>query len=916
MSRRRLIPLALILLLVAGTLISAGMVLRYERQDAERSGRVAAERAAAVTELAFETAAGSLAGTAGLLDASASVESPEFAAYARRVLGRGGLSSVGWLERVPASGRAAYEARTGLTITDRSPLGSRPAAARPELFPLTLLATEVDLGDVLGADASSGAQRRSALERAAASDTMVMTAPLPLFGFGERGLLLSRPVYLSGEAPEGAAARRADLRGFVVGAYRIDTLMAAVRGAVGRDTPVEIREDDVLVSAPAAGAADGSAVAIEVGGRRWTVRAGRPPVPWGPSALLLAGGLLVTLLATVLLAVVARRDAFATAAVRRATGELRESRRSHRALTENSPDIVARFDRDMRCTYMNPAITAVTGLPPEAFLGRTGAAAGAPAELAGSWDEAMRRAFAGEEQVEVAVPFRSPDGPRWLQSRLAPERDAEGVITDVLVVTRDVTRQTLAERALRSSEDRYRSLIATLSDGVVVVDGEGRIASSNPAAEAILGLSPAELAGRGPVDARWKAVREDGSGYPAEHHPAVRTLRTGAPVDGEVMGVHRPDGGLVWLSVSTRPRDDDDGKRTVTVCFTDITARVEAEREQAAVHRVAMRVAAHADTADVLDLVAREASALIGAEAAGVIRFDDALREGTLVGVHGPAPRTAVAGAVIDLRAPTATGRVAATGAVARLDDADGHPNALIPDERATTAVAAPIRVGDRLWGALTAATTRDDAPIAPGAADRLAHLCEPVALAIMSSEARDRLATLAGTDDLTGLPNRRTFTKALAAEIARARRDGRDVSLVMLDIDHFKRVNDRHGHPAGDRVLVSVATELFANVREGEVVARVGGEEFAWIVPGTDGARAVEAAERVRRHMSSVVFDGVGTITLSMGVCDLREAGTAQELMRLADAALYRAKEAGRDRIVRHLPAAEPAMAGPRGRV
>jgi diguanylate cyclase (GGDEF)-like protein len=242
---------------------------------------------------------------------------------------------------------------------------------------------------------------------------------------------------------------------------------------------------------------------------------------------------------------------------------------------------------------------------------------------------------------------------------------------------------------------------------------------------------------------------------------------------------------------------------------------------------------------------------------------------------------------------------VARTGSPARADG--GAPSA----------VAVPVIVDGAPWGSLCVASARP-APLPAGSEALLTRLAELAALSIMSASARDQMATLAATDHLTGLWNRRAFQERLAAELERARRYDRPLALVMIDIDHFKRINDVHGHPVGDRVLIEVASRLFATVREGEVVARVGGEEFAWILPETDGDGAVAAAERVRAAISAQTFTGVGRLTVSLGVCDLDEGETASELVRLADRALYQAKADGRDRVVR---AAPEVVAGATGR-
>jgi diguanylate cyclase (GGDEF)-like protein len=168
----------------------------------------------------------------------------------------------------------------------------------------------------------------------------------------------------------------------------------------------------------------------------------------------------------------------------------------------------------------------------------------------------------------------------------------------------------------------------------------------------------------------------------------------------------------------------------------------------------------------------------------------------------------------------------------------------------------------------------------------------------------RDREARyqrLASTDALTGLTNRRVFLEQATRELARSRRYGSPLALILVDLDHFKLVNDRHGHLAGDDVLIHAARTLAGELRDVDVIARHGGEEFAILLPETDAAGAAGVAERSRRRLAetSVAIDGVAVrVTASMGVASGVGAGTLDELLRRADAALYRAKDAGRDRV------------------
>jgi len=167
-------------------------------------------------------------------------------------------------------------------------------------------------------------------------------------------------------------------------------------------------------------------------------------------------------------------------------------------------------------------------------------------------------------------------------------------------------------------------------------------------------------------------------------------------------------------------------------------------------------------------------------------------------------------------------------------------------------------------------------------------------------------LANLALTDALTGLPNRRAFADAMTREIARAQRSNTALSLMMLDVDHFKRLNDTHGHQAGDVVLAKVAAVLRSCLRIGDTPARYGGEEFVVMLPDAGPEGAAIVAERVRAALEATQVAGPQGIVLkataSFGVASLQAGGgkdLAADLLRRADAAMYQAKSMGRNRVV-----------------
>jgi diguanylate cyclase (GGDEF)-like protein len=167
------------------------------------------------------------------------------------------------------------------------------------------------------------------------------------------------------------------------------------------------------------------------------------------------------------------------------------------------------------------------------------------------------------------------------------------------------------------------------------------------------------------------------------------------------------------------------------------------------------------------------------------------------------------------------------------------------------------------------------------------------------------RLAAQSETDPLTGLPNRRGFTERAGAALTAARRQGEPCAVVAFDLDRFKSINDGHGHAAGDVVLRGVGAAIRASVRGGDVSGRMGGEEFALLLPGDDIADAVSVAERLRALVRSTVphpAGGDASVTVSVGVAVVGAGAPPEALdaaLAAADRALYDAKQQGRDRVL-----------------
>ena len=219
----------------------------------------------------------------------------------------------------------------------------------------------------------------------------------------------------------------------------------------------------------------------------------------------------------------------------------------------------------------------------------------------------------------------------------------------------------------------------------------------------------------------------------------------------------------------------------------------------------------------------------------------------------------------------------------------------------ATNVVVAPLVVDGQWLGTLALERGgRSGLRITARTVDLLAQFAAHAGLALRASALRAEVERLADTDALTSLPNRRAFQEALARELAVATRRGEPCALIVLDVDHFKAVNDTYGHPAGDDVLRLVGRALADTARATDVAARYGGEEFVVVVPGCSSAAAMAVAERFRAAVAA--GSGQVRVTVSAGVAAFpADAADPAELVASADAALYRAKRLGRDRSVRY---------------
>ena len=338
--------------------------------------------------------------------------------------------------------------------------------------------------------------------------------------------------------------------------------------------------------------------------------------------------------------------------------------------------------------------------------------------------------------------------------------------------------------------------------------------------------------------------------------------------------------------------------------FLEAGALLRKERQARAratsVARITRIAAARHEPESLLQAVAPELMAASGADR--VILYLKTTRASALSAVAWagttPAEEKKIAAQSLEpassLMAPLMKGRP-----VLFQDEALPPPVHVHPFAEAASLLILPLAVRDQLLGAVSLASRSRFEHFDAAAIEFLGDVAQQVALGVENARLFLALSQMASTDELTQLANRRRFTEALRRELGRARRTGLPLSLILVDVDHLKKVNDTFGHPSGDAAIRHVAAALKEGRRDTDVVARFGGEEFALLLPGTDHLGATRAAERVRVRLSTTLVDTVGQVTASMGVATWPQDGATEErLVWVADQRLYSAKEGGRNRV------------------
>ena len=475
----------------------------------------------------------------------------------------------------------------------------------------------------------------------------------------------------------------------------------------------------------------------------------------------------------------------------------------------------------------------------------------------------------GMHRYDLAYRVVRPDGEiRYVHGRRDARRAPDGTVTHLFGTTQDVTEQRLAEIARREAQELFETAFSQAPIGMALIGLDGRWMKVNRAVCTITGWPQSDLLRRTFQDITHPDDLEADLAQ-------VQRLLAGEITGYQIEKRYLTRGGShIWalLSVSL-VRDAQGQPRHFISQIEDISQRKLAEERLRA---------AEADAR----LQRDHATAIIGAMHDGyaftvdgeIKAVNDALCAVTgfgrdqLVGARIPFPFWAPEqySEMNDLRR-----RVIAEGG-GMIEGTFMRAN------------------GERFEAELTAHPARD-------AAGRTIGFVSTMRDVSAQNRHHRELERLARTDSLTGLANRHVLQESLHREAGRRASDKRQLALVLLDLDLFKQINDEHGHPAGDAVLIEVARRLGMTVRAGEVLARVGGEEFAWLLPASSVSEAIAAADRARAAIASSPFVTAGVLTMSAGVGLMPTPSDGDALYRLADRALYEAKQNGRNRTCCH---------------
>lgn len=484
-----------------------------------------------------------------------------------------------------------------------------------------------------------------------------------------------------------------------------------------------------------------------------------------------------------------------------------------------------------------------------------------------------------------------------------------GQVQGALIIFRDITPGILISRTLKEREEVLRGVFYMLPAGIILMDPFGRIVRINEAARQLLDLGDRELRGEAYPERMWSARDVDGNPIAFADAPFQQALKTGEPVKERLVQLGSAAQPLYAL-ISSNPlliSAGEEGTRMIVTTITDVNRQllVQSKLQTAVllngqINNLLKNILTEMIPEETVDTALRGVCELMKADFALLGLLDDDKKRVTYDYIYG-FPE------IFRGHSRPFAGSISETMFEMRR-------SAIIPDYAASprridacvragakTFLGSPISADQEPLGSILLFRNRPE-PFTAAEAESLESLAPVLSAALYKATYERKLRDLATNDPLTGIWNRRVFFEHLEMEIERSKRYGTPLSLLILDLDHFKEVNDAYGHQAGDAVLSAFSGVMKRTTRRTDMIGRTGGEEFMAILPDTPLAGAERTAEKLRSDVEQLrvpIKGGAISVTVSIGCAEYRRGEPFDEYYGRVDRLLYRAKNEGRNRVI-----------------
>lgn len=546
----------------------------------------------------------------------------------------------------------------------------------------------------------------------------------------------------------------------------------------------------------------------------------------------------------------------------KAEEELRHQEEEFRALIENAPDAIARYDRDLRCQYINPEIERQLGIPPQAFIGKTISEVGFTNEFQNMWKKVLQKVFITGRQEPIEFELATVNGKAYYQARVVPEFSRQGKVEFVLAIICNITELKKIQKDLEQANERLNKWVEELALRNREI--------------ALLGKMSDILQACMTIDEAYKMLAQ-----------LVKPLF--------------PDvsGGIFVISSSK------DLAEAVSTWVSEKAGSVFSSKKIFSPHDCwsLRRGRHHLVKYSELSLQCKHVQLqmlgkqeLLNNNSDHKCEISSRLNENYHFITELPEKHTGEKILLNEEREETIDSKT-----FPNWISEESQNFSLLPIPAETLCV--PMMAQGEALGILYL-TSQKPGYFTPAKEQLAVTVAEHIGLALANLKLREALQQQSIRDSLTGLYNRRYLEESLEREISRAIRLKQTLGVIMIDVDHFKRYNDSYGHDGGDAVLRELGRFLQEKFRGSDIACRYGGEEFTVIVPEASLETIIRRAEFIREGIKRLKLQHrrqqLGSITVSLGVAIFPDRGlTGEAVIAAADGALYEAKKQGRDRVI-----------------